>query len=354
MLRIPRFIALLAVAAWSCGSGHPSSLCSGSTCVTSTSTCGDTQYNPDHCGNCTTRCGLGACNLGVCSAPPTLLYKPGSLYLRGMVSDGSSLYWVDWGTTPASIVQAPIAGGTPAVIGTTDQPSDLALLNGQLYFAFTGPYVQNSPTNGVRSMPVRGGAVTTLWATVETPESFAVDAQGFAYMGNSGNLYAGALGGSAPTLLTTRRYSPGQIALDPSNVYWVEGSSIYSIPRAGGTVSTLVSGKGVTGIAVQGGTLYYTAAVGTNADGTGVFKLPVAGGTPLAIANKEIGACLPLLDSTSVFWANCTGAVGDTIWHAPLGGGTKISLAAFAAPKAMARAGTTLCWNEGWEIYRSP
>src|SRR5205814_7527236 len=93
---------------------------------------------------------------------------------------------------------------------------------------------------------------------------------------NTGAVVKMPLAGGTPTTLASRQGHPLAIAVDPTNVYWVNGGT-----REPGTFNR-------------------------HADGS-TMKVPLAGGVPVTLASGQRGHDAVAIDATSVYWANyCT------------------------------------------------
>jgi sugar lactone lactonase YvrE len=140
------------------------------------------------------------------------------------------------------------------------------------------------------------------------PSGLAVDDTGVYWVG-SGIFHAPPGGGTVTTLAPAPSGATG-LAIDAANVYWCgDVSQSYALqitPKAGGTTRVLVPDQfGATFFATDGQNVYWTTGLG---DGS-VFKVPVAGGSPVTLTSST-GQVAPLaLDDTSVYWANGDGSV---------------------------------------------
>src|SRR5262249_33517412 len=93
------------------------------------------------------------------------------------------------------------------------------------------------------------------------------------------------VGGGTPTTLEVS-VNPSAIALDATYIYWGDSTydgnaPIYRKPKAGGTKTTLVSGRNqaIEGIAVDDTNVYYIESAAHE-----VWSVPKAGGTPMLMA----------------------------------------------------------------------
>ncbi len=173
--------------------------------------------------------------------------------------------------------------------------------------------------DAVMKVSVDGGAALTLAAGQSSPGPFAVDAANVYWLAdqdaNGAVVKVPASGGSPVTLASGQGAGSG-IAVDAANVYWtVFAGPILKVPIAGGTPVTLAMGREPWGIAVEGGSVYYT-------DGDDVMTVATGGGTPVTLSSGQSVGQFLAVDSANVYWGDTT-----TVMQAPIGGGAPISLA---------------------------
>jgi hypothetical protein len=216
-----------------------------------------------------------------------------------IVADDSHVYWTAGHT---AIMAVPTARGAPTslVTGLTDAEG-LALDATNLYFdvgTFTNRNIMRVPLAGGAPAPVVMG---------QDVSRFALDATNVYWMTSSpaSLMTAPLLGGPATTLANGPLPASGVsgITADPTGIYWtaLDASlttlSIYKVPLGGGGVTTLASVSGsafVGGVALDGVSAYVAAG--------DVYRVPLAGGTPAAVAGG-----LPFnvaVDGTNVYFAS--------------------------------------------------
>jgi hypothetical protein len=149
--------------------------------------------------------------------------------------------------------------------------------------------------------------------------------------------------------------SPVDIVVDTANAYVSscatdDGGMVLSVPLAGGTPRALAAGPGCPVLALAGTTLYLAGLHGGD-----VASLP-SGGGPLTtlVSGADAGAGTPVgiaVDATSVYWTTTGGAV----MKAPRGGGSATSLASgqtgVTAPAVDA---SGVYWGTGETINKAP
>jgi hypothetical protein len=171
---------------------------------------------------------------------------------------------------------------------------------------------------GVDAPPPTPVVVTT---GVPTPYTMAVDGQNLYWSNLPADADGGAVmkvslsSGTVATLITAaQETNASSIAVDSKNVYASVDNTLalVSVPIGGGTVSTLMTFYYESSpIAVGAG-----AVLGTMIN-SGVWAVPVDGGTPVNYVQQPYGALTGATDGTSYFWIQS--AAPNAIRSAPLG-----------------------------------
>jgi len=111
-------------------------------------------------------------------------------------------------------------------------------------------------------------------------------------------------GTNSATAVISSLINPTLLAVDSTNVYWIEGSSSYQLkkaPKSGGTPTTLSTGlSSPYAIAVDSSSVYWTENVASG--GGAVKKVSINGGTVVVLA---AGLTYPrglAIDFLSVYW----------------------------------------------------
>jgi hypothetical protein len=310
--------------AYVCGcNGTTCNDCSGSTC---TSVCVEDELtDPKNCGACGVACAAGPCTAGQCDTTIAAnLYEA-----RGLALSATTLAF----TYSNAVLTVPVGGGTPTTIGCgASTPSEVALDAANVYFTtFDG---------NVMKAPIGGATATTLASGQVSPGPLVVDAK-YVYWTNAGPFatgYAGSVGkvaiagGSAVTVLASGLDEPTAIAIDANNVYFgtADDSTLWSVPLAGGTPTSLAAAEDTSTIVVRGSNLY----VGTL---SGLLELPLTGGP--ATTNVNVGAVFAM-DTTSLYWTTPTGVLTS-----PIAGGKVSALASGqSGPLAIAVGPSNVYW----------
>jgi hypothetical protein len=116
------------------------------------------------------------------------------------------------------------------------------------------------------------------------------------------------VGGGAPTLLAKGMTPPFLgIAVGPTGVYWTQASAcgtVSTVPIGGGSATVLAAGQNQpTGIALDQSDVYWV----NNGDGT-VMRAPLAGGSVTQLATQQAGAFSIAVDDAAVYWTTNVGA----------------------------------------------
>jgi hypothetical protein len=222
------------------------------------------------------------------------------------------MYWVSGAGAGSSIVKAPIGGGAAMTLVKNQN------IVGPILVDATGVYWGGSTPNPVMTVLLAGGIATGL----------------------------GDFSGDAPT---------GFIAQDATNVYWTStyGNAVFSMPKGGGTVAMIASSTvSPSGLAVQGGTVYWAASAGCCASASGIIaSAPVAGGTATTLATGLYLPTVVTVDATSVYFLDqgpspSPNSDEGSVNRIPLAGGTPTVLAASQrSPVSLAVDDSNVYWG---------
>ena len=325
--------------------------CTGAGCVVPPAgVCGDPQNDPQNCGACGHACGSQACNAGACGPAATIVpIAAVSPYLNSLAVDTAFVYFTDRSFS-GGVYRAPIAGGTATLLAADSTPHALVLSGGSLLFG-----ADPSSAAVVRKISTAGGAVKSLATCSASAQSLAADAANVFWTTYYTYDVAEApmAGGPAVTLGTTRP-ALAVMAVDATNLYWIESGNIVFVPKLGGSPSPLVSGMNVETMILYGGYLYFGAWKGYNDAATGLYRVPVAGGAPTAIATGLFNVTTLVTDGTTVYFAD---GLNDfsILRRAPAAGGGKfVSLSGYLpTPLWSAIDGSWVYWNDQRSIYRT-
>ena len=175
--------------------------------------------------------------------------------------------------------------------------------------------------------PVEAGPPIILSTGVTAPYAIAVNATDVYWTQDLGGVVGPTLlkvpiaGGATTTLSTgSNGYA---LALDSTHVYWDQGLPLLSMPLAGGATSTLIAnfaGTSFGPIPVASGAVWGTQV------NSGVWSIPVTGGTQTNTFPQPYGSAGCIADATSLYWLYL--GAPAVIMKAPLTGGTPTTLVA--------------------------
>ena len=219
-------------------------------------------------------CSPEPCGGLVCPVTLASGQRPGPIAV-----DGTSVYWGNYDgnntVTTATLMKVPVEGGSPIALAASPYWIDAIALDETSVYWTTLNFTTTS--GAVMKVPREGGTATTLASFTSLGEV------------------------------------PLPIAIDGTSAYWAYyrpdyGGTVASVPLAGGSVATLVSGQeDITALAVDGTNIYWATT------STDVRRVPLPGGTWSTVATLP-GSRLGdfAVDATSAYWTqwNHLGKVG--------------------------------------------
>ncbi|MDT4955975.1 MAG: hypothetical protein QOJ02_4113 [Acidobacteriota bacterium] len=256
---------------------------------------------------------------------------------NGITTDGSYVYWTDYGSN--SVKRVSVNGGSVTTLyNSIYSPSGIAVDSSYVYFGFG---------SDVMRVPKNGGTANTLASAGAPIMRLAVDGS-YVYWTSyvEGTIKKVPLTGGAIITLASGQPSPFGITLADNKVFWSEFNNpgaIRYVGSGGGSVGILASNSNTPGLASDGTNIYWTENVLIN--GGKVNKVSTNGGTPTAIATGLDRPYDLTVDGTSAFWTE--GYSGGYIKQVSLSGGTPIILASgLADPTAITLDSTNVYWIE--------
>jgi hypothetical protein len=146
----------------------------------------------------------------------TVVSQPAGVRISCVAVDESDVYWASGtaGNTPSSILKMPLAGGAPLTLASGVGCNSLAV---------GSSFVVWDDLQGIESVPIGGGATTTVFSDANGPyASVAVDC-GFVYWATGTQVMKAPLAGGPPTMLAPLVAGWGTatgFAFDESSLYF--------------------------------------------------------------------------------------------------------------------------------------
>ena len=184
-----------------------------------------------------------------------------------LAMDSTNVYITEAGNS--RVVSVPKAGGTVTPLASNLAGPNNLTIDGSMLFFTTATATGKSNPRSVLGLPTSGGTPTSLYASTASPGPLAA-AGGFVYFADTATNFVRkvqATGG--PPADVSAGGSVADLAVDGSNFYWADYSSVKRAPVGGGTSTTLVSGLSNARAVVLDATHFYFIQMGPNG---GVFK----------------------------------------------------------------------------------
>jgi hypothetical protein len=235
---------------------------------------------------------------------------------EGIAADAVDVYWVNAGSFDGAVTSLPVGGGAPTLIASGQARPEFITIDA------ANVYWTTSDGGTVLTAPIGGGAASTLATVQPGPKGIAVSGDdvywtnwgpGSGAPGSGSVMSHSALGGlgEQPTTLASGQSYPSAIALDATNLYWLDTDEnqptskprVMKMARSGGAPETLAvpSTSFVSSIAVDATRVYWTQ--GGPHDGA-VMAVPIEGGTPVTLASNQPDPLGIALDATAIYWVN--------------------------------------------------
>jgi hypothetical protein len=171
----------------------------------------------------------------------TAIYS-GQQIPQAVVTDGTSVYWADWGTfdsegrsnNDGTLWQGPVDGGTPIKLASNQEaPSAIAIDTKNVYWVNLGKLgADNFPalnSGSVMNVPIGGGKVTTVANKQAVPVSIVIAGETVYWseygLSAPGLLMSAPTKGGPPAPLVTNLYDPAALAISGNTLYWTNANS---------------------------------------------------------------------------------------------------------------------------------
>jgi hypothetical protein len=152
-----------------------------------------------------------------------------------------------------------------------------------------------------------------LWLSPSSPGTLAVDATQIYWVDQSGVWSLAKEGGGGQTLAPYSSVvnDPSGFALDDAFVYWDDDQGVNRVPKQGGAVQTIVPGARATARAVDANRVYWTDYTKDS-----IWSAPKQGGAPSPLTGVLNAPDHVTVDQEHLFFTD-----DPTIESVPLGGG---------------------------------
>jgi hypothetical protein len=244
-----------------------------------------------------------------------------------MVADGTNLYWSQWAKTVTGIYKMPLSGGTPTLLyddGTAFEYSPpIAVGATSVYFWRTAT---SSTPISLMQVPIAGGTPTEV--VTMGVDTTGLSPQGDGLAADANNVYwwdpsevvdsVPAAGGQVSTLASGQNANAERgLVASGGWVYLMASSGLVQMPAGGGAV-TVFPGTRIFDPAVDASHVYWIVD-----DGQGhgaIQKMPLGGGPVSVVVSLDMGIDCPgafAVDETNVYWS--CGTFENLIMAAPKG-----------------------------------
>ncbi len=330
--------------AYQCTSGCSSSaptLCSGSTCV-------DTTSDANNCGDCGIACSGGmTCQSGACAC------ASGSHNCGGTCANNTNPS--NCGTACGSPCATPTNGsatcdGTSCGIACNTNYTNCAGAcvdeqNDDNNCGGCGTVCQNGASCATGQCTCPGGVCPVVLASAQSgPIAIAVDQTNVYWVNYGDSSYPGAgellgvpINGGTPIVLASSTFLANTVAVDGTNVFYAVDlgpstpGAIMRVAPGGGPPVTLASNYEPEAIVVGNSSVYWTDVSGA------ILKVPTAGGTVTTLHSGGADLEGIATDGTNVYWADEIS--GTALFSIPVGGGTAKELFAWMRTTNVTEAG---------------
>jgi len=240
--------------------------------------------------------------------------QPNPVNTSCLAIDATSVYWIESNQDGSSLKKVGLNGGSVTTL-SSQWPVFLALDSASVYYTTTYGYISRY-TGAIEKVGKNGGAITTLVTGQDQPRYIVLNSTGIYWVSDwDGSIIkAGSDGGNVTTLtrVSSAMYrtwpSPLIIAVDSTNLYYINDQTINKVPLTGGTATILANSFYPIGIAVDSGNVYWT-------DGGGaIYKVGINGGNPTSISSGVSSPTFIAMDSANVYWLEASKVKKTAKW----------------------------------------
>ena len=226
-------------------------------------------------------------------------------------------------------------------------PGTVTLAPGVADFAVNGGFVYFGDENGVVwRVPREGATPPTELARIPSEVLWVeVDATRIYFAGISGEMTADIFSipkaGGAVTTVASAVLTPGAFATDAQSIYWVSvgtlagedflsDGAVRRVAKSGGAVQTLAGGLSFPiAIAVAGGNVYYgETGIAAGNTSAGLRRVPVDGGSVAKLYDSLPVGSVAVDDANAYFAAFRLGTGLVDVDRIPIGGGAAVPMVA--------------------------
>jgi hypothetical protein len=306
----------------------------------------------------------GSASCGPGNGKP-LVIATGQPNPNALVVDSTSVYWTNSGSSTAGgdVMSAPLCGGTPVTIAPPVMlgPTTEANPNGVVANASDVFWSVTEGNGYILSAPIGGGSTTTLATDQRGPLVLAINGSNLYWLDDgfvedgSGAIVKMSITGGRPTTLARPKF-PDNLAVDSDDVYFTNNGGVFKVPTAGGATTTVAAvPAGADAIALDAANVYWT--VYNDPPPSLIMKVPKRGGAPVTLVSSDLVSPSRIAsDGSYLYWTDrgpcpspCTGLTGSgkgTIGKVPVNGGTPVTLATHQlGPGAIFVDGTSVYWT---------
>ncbi len=299
-----------------------------------------------NCGRCGHDCQGGACLGGVCQ--PATVASQGVSFPVALAVGGTTVYWAEKadatqnfsnGAVKRAAIDA-IGPAAPTLIaGSQAYPVAIAVNSSGLYWANAGNGA--SALGGLMWLPIGGTTPAPLATAYTCPNALILSASSVYWFdcGTMNNTNEPLLTlpvadpAATPTPIgATRSGCAFAMALSGTNLFWLESGCFLNagslnqvtLPDAGSPIdllpSTTLSGPYSNRIAVDAQGVYYSDDLSGQFGAGSIFRAPLGGGTPVTLV-PTANANAIAVDAVNIYW---TDTALSAVMYAPLATGSPV------------------------------